>query len=481
MPKPSLSFRDPAGSCCVLDKSVLRFVDRGNIEEFEGFLNTRVARTCVERKDLVSTRRLNEPEIEALFASSTLKPILEGRPNSIVFEHERVRFQSFPYEWPTEMLWGAGRLTLDIAISARADGYGLKDATPYNILFRGSKPIFIDALSFERRNPGDPIWLPMAQFIRTFLLPLLANRKWGVRLADVFVTHRDGLEPEELHRLCGSVEQFKPSLLSLVTMPTWLSRKAEENEDKIYKPQILENSEKAQFILESAFNRLSRNLESLRPAAQDKSNWSEYMKTHSYDDPAFSAKEKFVSDALKRFAPARVLDAGANTGHFSRLAARLGAEVVSIDIDPTCVGQIFAKASEEKMNILPLVVDLARPSPSVGWLNDECPSFLDRARGAFDGVLMLALLHHLLVTERVRLEQAMELAASLTTSILVIEFVAPEDAMFRRLTRGRDNLHSTLDTKSFEAACDAHFEIIESLALPGTKRTMYCLKKKSLN
>ena len=349
-----------------------------------------------------------------LFADTpTSSQILASRPNSVIFEHERVRFQSFPYEWPPEMLWAAGRLTLDIAVAARADGYGLKDATPYNILFRGSEPIFIDALSFERREPGDSIWRPMAQFVRTFLLPLLANQRWGVRLADVFISHRDGLEPEEVHRLCAALEQFQPNVLSLVTMPTWLSRKAEESGEKIYKRQIIANADKAQFILESAFNRLSRNLESLRPVSGDKSKWSEYMNTHTYDDPAFSAKEKFVSDALLRFAPARVLDAGANTGHFSRLAARLGAEVVAIDIDPPgmCQPKYFSKAREEKLNVLPLVVDLARPSPPVGWQNEECPSFLERSSGAFDAVLMLALLHHLLVTERVRLEQAMELAA----------------------------------------------------------------------
>ncbi len=72
MPRPALSFRDPAGSCCVLEHNVLRFVDPRNIAEFEGFLKTRVARDCVERKDLVSTRRLTDAEVEALAASSAL-------------------------------------------------------------------------------------------------------------------------------------------------------------------------------------------------------------------------------------------------------------------------------------------------------------------------------------------------------------------------------------------------------------------------
>jgi hypothetical protein len=91
---------------------------------------------------------------------------------------------------------------------------------------------------------------------------------------------------------------------------------------------------------------------------------------------------------------------------------------------------------------------------------------------------MLALLHHLLVTERIPLEEILRLSAELTTGLLIIEFVAPQDAMFRRLTRGRGHLHETLNEKSFEKACAAHFEIVKFLALPGTKRTLYVLKKK---
>ena len=52
--------------------------------------------------------------------------------------------------------------------------------------------------------------------------------------------------------------------------------------------------------------------------------------------------------------------------------------------------------------------------------------------------------------------------------------------MFRRLTRGREHLHAALDMKMFEQACTPYFEIVRSLALPGTQRRMYCLKRKAV-
>jgi len=478
MRPPAPSFRDPAGGCCSLDGRVLRFVAADALPEFEAFLQTRCAREFTARRQFVSARRLEEAEIAALRASPELPPQFKAQPAGAVFEHERIPFAGYPPEWPPEMLWAAGRLTLELARTALAEGFGLKDATPHNILFRGSEPVFVDALSFERRNPADPIWLPEAQFVRTFLLPLLAHRRWGLSLADVFTTRRDGLEPEEVYRFCGPLEKFQPRMLSLVSIPTWLSRKTSPDDRKIYRPQLLADPEKARFILESLFQRRARALDALQPAAQRNSVWSDYMATHSYDDPAFAAKENFVAEVLREFRPARVLDAGANTGHFSALAAQAGAAVVAVDLDAACVGALWRRAREQKLNLLPLVVNLARPSPALGWRNGECPSFLDRAGGAFDGVLMLALIHHLLVTERIPLDEILRLAYEVTRSLLVIELVEPQDAMFRRLTRGRESLHAALDTNMFEQACAPYFEIVRSLALPGTRRRMYCLKRK---
>jgi SAM-dependent methyltransferase len=477
MTQPVKSFRDPAGCCSVIEGRVLRFIATDAAGEFEAFVGTELARDFENQRRLVSTHRLNANELEVLTSSQGV-PVFPPHTAGKVFEHEHIPFPSYPYEWPPEMLWEAGLLTLDLARISLHKGYGLKDATPYNILFRGSEAVFIDVPSFERRTPGDVLWKPYAQFVRTFLLPLLANKRWGLRLVDIFTMHRDGLEPEEVYHLCGLVDRLKPQIISLVCMPTWLSRKAGAGNASIYQQRTLSNTEKAHFILESLFKRLQRSLNSLKPA-EHKSVWSNYMTTHSYSDPAFALKEKFVTEVLQEFKPKRVLDAGANTGRFSELAAQAGSDVVAIDLDPVCVGAIWRRARTQKLNILPLVLDLGRPSPALGWKNSECLSFLDRASGHFDGLLMLALIHHLLVTERIPLDEILHLAAELTTSLLVIEFVAPQDAMFRQLTRGRDDLHASLDTATFEQACAVHFDLVRSAAIPDTKRRLYCLRKKA--
>jgi SAM-dependent methyltransferase len=376
------------------------------------------------------------------------------------------------------MLHEAGQLTLDLALELLDEGIGLKDATPYNVLFSGARPVFVDLLSFERRAPGDATWLPYAQFTRNFLLPLLASRHFHRPLAETLLTRRDGLEPEEVYRWTGPLQRLRPSFLSLVSLPTWFAPWHNPDTTTIYQKRTLADTEKAQFILRSVFNHLRRMLNRFAPKPGGTSTWSGYMASKShYTEEHFLAKEAFVHSALEQCRPRSVLDIGCNTGHFSVLAARAGSKVVAIDYDPVVAGMAWRLARQENLDILPLVVNLAWPSPGMGWSNSECPAFLDRAEGAFDMVFMLATLHHLVVTERIPLPDIFSLAAKLTTNQLIVEFVSPEDPMFKRLVRGREELHRNLNPQAFELACTRTFKIVRTEHVEGTHRWLYLLQK----
>jgi hypothetical protein len=130
------------------------------------------------------------------------------------------------------------------------------------------------------------------------------------------------------------------------------------------------------------------------------------------------------------------------------------------------------------MAVLPLVVNIARPSPAVGWDNVEAPSFLHRAKGRFDCVLMLGLVHHLGVVERIPLERIFDLAAAVTSDNLIIEFVDATDSQFRLLARGRDELFGDWTKDRFEACALRHFTIQRQLQVSPT-RCIYSLARRS--
>jgi hypothetical protein len=141
-------------------------------------------------------------------------------------------------------------------------------------------------------------------------------------------------------------------------------------------------------------------------------------------------------------------------------------------------GNLWRGAAAGHLDVLPLVVNIARPTPGMGWRNQECESFLDRSRGQFDLVLMLAVLHHLLVSERIPLEEVLALASELTRDYAVIEFVAPADPMFQRIARGRDQLHSDLTAERFEQAARTRFDVVRSQKINGLNRWLYLLRRR---
>jgi SAM-dependent methyltransferase len=457
---------------------MLRFVRPDAAAEVSAFLNSPLGRRFIEQGRLVRSVALDTRN------DTLLEDYRRELGGGIVVEHDRIPFPSFPYEWPPEMLYAAAELTLGLAEDCLSEdgGFVLKDATPYNVLFRGPQPVFIDLLSFEPREPGDPTWRPCAQFVRTFLLPLALSRHYGIRLDQTLLARRDGLAPEDVYPLLKTRHRFTPPFLTLVSLPKWLGSTVEKEDRGIYRKRLLANPRKAAFILESMFRGLGRRLRNVRPRAGRASVWTTYMRPRegakSYSSDQFAAKHAFVESVLGEHRPKRVLDIGCNTGHFSLLAAGAGASVVAVDRDPVVVGETWRSAKAQGADVLPLVVDVSRPTPGVGWHNQECASFLDRARGSFDAVLMLAVLHHLLVTERAPLASVLSLAAELTTDLLVIEFVGPADPMFRKLLRGRGDLYREITRDAFESGCRPLFDIVRSRQIEGADRWLYLLRKR---
>jgi len=473
------SFRDPAGRLHFIGLQLIRQVYTEYASSFYRIVQSKFLVEQMASGNVVKTSTVEESD-------SVLKELNESNADgsrldtlgNLFLRHAVVPFVSYPSEWPNEMLQAAAELTLSLTERGLDYGIGLKDATPYNILFMGPKPVFVDVLSFEERDPFDPVWLAHAQFVRTFILPLLANARLKFPLAALFLSRRDGIEPSELYGMLGPIKKITPPFLAKVTLPVWLSRKAEKLGSAIYRPQKVKLASQATFILSMMFKGMHRDIRRTgRLNNKGKSNWSDYCLTCTYDTKTFDIKNTFIKNFLSERRPTWVLDIGCNTGHFSRLAATYGAQVVAIDQDATVIGSLWHEAHKYSLDILPLVVDFARPTPALGWNNRETLSFLDRCRGIFDAVFMLALIHHLLVSDQIPLSKVLSLAAQITKRYLVIEYISPDDPQFKRLSRGRDALYNHLNIDYFESVVALSFKILHKCETHNHGRCLYVLEK----
>ena len=471
----SISFRDPDGILFQFEDQLLRLVQSEKAPFVATFLSAPETEAVIREGGLVQTRILDPTEVHQL-------GLLDHEINSsgeIFLEHKRVTFSSYPFEWPTEMLHSAALLTLELATRFLSHGISLKDATPYNILYNGPKSIFVDLLSFEQRDTHDPIWRPYSQFMRTFILPLLAAKEFGIPSHRLLLGGRNGIAPEELYPLIDPVRKLFPIFFKTVTMPVWLSRMGRAGDSATYSAKRFGNREKARFVLQMTFRNLKKTVEKLRPPSGKGSTWTGYEKCNSYCAGDTAAKESFLIVALQTSGAKRLLDIGCNTGHYSEVAARSGTAVVAIDTDSVVVGEVWRRACKSNLDILPLVIDFANPSPATGWECGETRSFLERAAGSFDAVLVLAVLHHLIVTEQIPLKKIMNVLADITTDLLIIEFVPANDPMFVGLARGREVLYREWSSSYFESVCRSYFDISSKSVLSGNGRILYSMRKRT--
>ena len=380
---------------------------------------------------------------------------------------ELVPFISYPYEWCFSQLKDAALATLRIQKRALANGLTLKDASAYNIQFMGGKPVLIDTLSFEPYVEGTP-WVAYRQFCQHFLAPLALMAKRDVRLGSLLRTGIDGVPLDLASRLLPWTTRFNPGLLMHIHAHARSQKKHE-------------GTAKSARTTKVSRNQLLGILDSLRGAVKKLewkpggTEWGDYYDDTNYSDEAAGVKGDLVGAMLDRTGDGPVWDLGANDGTFSRLAAERGRMTVAADIDPTAVEKNWRAVRQDgPANMLPLLMDLTNPSPSLGWAHDERDSLL--GRGPAGAVLALALIHHLAISNNVPLDRLAAFFAA-AGEHLIIEFVPKSDSQVQRLLATRVDGFPAYHREGFEAALAGFFETVEKQPIQGTERMLYLMRR----
>ena len=148
------------------------FVDpNGRVFEWRGEIyRVLEAEYAARWRELAAEGTMGRLIADGLLVDSDLTS-LTTETGMAVLHHRRVPVISYCYEWTPGMLKEAALLTIDLCIRLAERGLTLQDGHPWNILFEGTKPIYIDAGSLVPAR-DDILWAPYQQFCNFFLFPL---------------------------------------------------------------------------------------------------------------------------------------------------------------------------------------------------------------------------------------------------------------------------------------------------------------------
>ena len=454
------SFRDPDSRVFYTGDAVYRALSKEGLDDYRALQEAGL----LEDPRIVATELAHDaPELDARLVKETAG----------VLRHERIPFVSYPYEWTFSMLKDAGLLQLDLLLAALERDLVLKDSTPYNVQFRGARALFVDVGSFERLRPGEP-WAGYRQFCMLYLYPLLLQALKGVRFQPWLRGSLEGITATEMRGLMSARDRFRRGLPTHVFLHARLERRYADRGGEVREDLRRAGFRKALIVANvRKLRALVQRLHWDPPAGV----WTAYGERNSYSDADVARKEDFVREATRACAPQLVWDIGANNGRYSRLAAEHAQTVVAIDADQGPIELLYRELRDEgDERILPLTVDLADPSPGLGWRGLERGPLA--ARGRPDLVLALALVHHLTISANVPVREVVDWLAGLG-SALVVEFPTREDPMVQTLLAPkREGLHPDYELGHFERCLAEAFTIERSERLGSGTRVLFLARPK---
>ena len=445
-----LSFRDPLSKVFINEDGIFRKINNENKIFFEELFKKNF---FIEMQNL---KLIQESKI------------IEKNNEKLIF-HEKIDNFVEVNEMSSYQLFESGLHTLNIIIDSLKNGYSIKDASAWNVVFFKGNPFFLDIASFEKWN-NEKVWLGYGQFVRHFIIPLIINKELGIPTSKMFISSRDGINPSEALNQLGYKVYKSLTYVEFILLPHILrSKKIIKKDNSSEDPEINKK------ILLKILERLKKKLYQLEPDTT--SFWSNYTKNRDhYSEKDIEIKKKIIAEYFNHN-KGKVLDIGCNTGEFLNIASKNNIDCHGIDVDENCIN--FIQKNKGKNEISVSHVNIANPVPPIGWNNSETKGYLEKNINYFDTIIFFGIVHHLTVSDRIPLENIIELLLRLTKKNVIFEFISNKDEKFVDIANINIDLYRNFTKENFEKIVEKYFKIIKIYNLEYNKnRYIYILEKK---
>jgi hypothetical protein len=454
--KNSASFRDIDGFIFEYEGSIYRAVNACYGATYAKFVSSGLYEKLVKEELLI-------PHVEEKGFPLTLPD------HPLIIKPFQIKHITYPYEWSYEQLRDAALCTLRIQEISLTYGFSLKDATPLNIQFVHGKPKLIDTLSFFLDDTT--IWVAYKQFCENFLAPLAMMSFIDHDLGRIGRVYHNGMPLPLASSMLPYRTWLRPSLLIHLHLHARSQRSARSTAHRV-EGNAAQSANQARLILS-----LQSAVRSL-PKSKSFLNWTNYYSSDCVHPQYLKNKIEIIEKAIAEINPHVVVDIGCNTGVFSKIASAHSDMVIALDRDPTTIESLYRLIQEEKItNLVPLVIDILNPSPSLGWMSSERSSFLERIDP--DVMLMLGISHHLLGQANITFPMLADLCLK-TRKYVFYEFIPDTDMKYRALFQSRVNKFEWYTQAELLKVFTNHFTVKATWKIEPTDRVIFLFEKKNV-
>lgn len=433
------SFADPSGRVFLWNGHLYRGL-RGNAATHLGRLVREGTLTpLVERGLLIET---------------TIKPMTLAEYDLIV-QHRRVRVVSYPQEWCPAMFKRAVRHIVDLALELAGHGLMLKDAHPWNVLYEGTAPVFIDWGSIVSIEESEP-WSGLDEFHRFCLNPLKLMSRNLDHLARAMLPTDRGVTDSDVAALCGNLPSRRPAGIRARQR---LARLTESIRGR------LNHSAEPRRCLTEELRRLREEVERV-PVPEGAA--STHVATRQDRRTASEAQDERTATlrrVIRSIGPATMLAIGGRDLMEVITPPPCEATLVAFDADPSWITDLYRQVDETQGAILPLIMDLTKPTPSIGWGSHWAIDARERFRSQ---LVVAADVAHLAKDRHFAMPLIVEGLAAFASRWLIVEWTNPAERS------GSSGGRSEVRCEEFAAALETAFRDVRCISVSQTTRVIVC-------
>jgi hypothetical protein len=363
--------------------------------------------------------------VDKNFIPDTVIDVLD---NEAIATQELIEPLIYPFEWSPAQLKEAAIHTLKVQSFLEMHGYQLKDAHPYNVVFAGSIPKFVDLGSISRLDYNKGEWLAYPEFKASFEVPLaLAEKKYFSLFSNIFLRQGSMINNHDLIFLARKNALFgyhSYIFLYKIWIKYYCSFSLSQNRlRKIFPVGI---AVFLGFIVglplpgrKVKYQNLIKKLE--KKTFSYDTQWVNYHKQKKLlDEKGEKVSQRFteILSLLKELNPSSVLELAANEGVLSRaIKSQLpSCKVISTDYDIGAVDNNFNNSRFYSKDVAIGKLDF------MGDIFSQLGE--DRSlRLGSDVVIALAVTHHLALTQGYTFDSIFFKLSQLSLGSVIVEFM----------------------------------------------------------